>query len=123
MKKRTRIKKIKLKQTKMKQAGNIHNLDTLEKEIYKLKLKAKNIEEKLDDNLEKFQHNYSSMFMNSFFRKKKQEKTNGNGFFESAFKNDGFNAIINKVTDRVAERAVEGLENLVDKIFHKKSRT
>jgi len=101
----------------MKQAENIHNLDTLEKEIYRLKLKAKNIEEKWDDNFEKLQHNYPSMFMNSFFQKKKEEKTNGNGFF----KNDALNAVVNKVTDRVADRAAEGIENLVNKIFHKKT--
>ena len=107
----------------MKQTGNIHNLDTLEKEIYRLKLKAKNIEEKWDDNFEKLQHNYPSMFMNSFFQKKKEEKTNGNGFFTSFFKNDALNAVANKVTDRMADKAAEGIENLVDKIFNKKNRT
>jgi len=120
MKKRTRIKKIKLNNQKMKQAENIHNLDTLEKEIYRLKLKAKNIEEKWDDNFEKLQHNYPSMFMNSFFLKKNEKKTNGNGFFTSFFKNDALNTVLNKVTDRVADRAAEGIENFVDKIFHKK---
>ncbi len=58
----------------MKKAKNIHNLDTLEKEIYRLRLSAKNIEEKLDNNFEHPQQNYSSMFMNFFFAKRSMKK-------------------------------------------------
>ncbi|SRR6266496_3104558 len=101
---------------------NIHDLDTLEKEIYRLKLKAKNIEIILDDNFEKLRHNYSSMFMNSFFQKTKNEKTNGNGFFESIFNNETVNAGVNKITDHISDKAIEGIGRLIDKVFKKKEK-
>ena len=48
---------------------NIHNLDTLEKEIYRLQLKTKNTAEKLNDNLEYLQDHYASMTMNSILNR------------------------------------------------------
>jgi hypothetical protein len=104
----------------MKKAKNIHNLDTLDKEIYRLKLEAKNIEDKLDDNFEKLRHNWFSMSMNSIFHKKKNEESSKSHFFDSFFKNDGFNAVVNKITDHIANRASDGIDSLIDKIFHKK---
>lgn len=104
----------------MKKTRNIKNLDTLEKEIYRLKLEAKQIEEKLDQNLDYLQENFSSMTMNSFFHKKKHTENGKTGFFDSAFKNDTFNTAIGKITDRIAVKAADGFESLVDKIFEKK---
>ena len=103
----------------MKKAKNIHNLDTLEKEIYRLKLSANNIEEKLDKNFEYLQHNYYSMIMNSFFHKKKHEQKGKNGFFDSFFKNENFNGFISKITDHIADRTLDGIDSLIDKIFNK----
>ena len=40
-------------------ATKIKNLDTLEKEIYRLRLEAKNYESKLEDNLDHLQKNYA----------------------------------------------------------------
>jgi len=102
----------------MKKAKNIHNLDTLEKEIYRLKLEARNIEIKLDKNVEYLQYNYSSMFMNSFFHKRKHEEKERNSFFDSIFKNEAFNTTVNKITDRIADRAADAIDSLIDKIFH-----
>lgn len=99
----------------------IRSLDTLEKEIYRLRLEAKNMEETLDKNLDHFQENYRSMTMNSFFHKKKQEdEKQENGFFNSFFKNENFKAAINNITDHIADRAAEGIENLINRIFQKK---
>lgn len=104
----------------MKKAKNIHNLDTLEREIYRLKLEARNIEEKLDNNLEHLQENYFSMTMNSIFRDKKQHDGEKTGFFESFFKSEAFAAALNKITESIASRTASGIENLVEKIFRKK---
>ncbi|HEY6504802.1 MAG TPA: hypothetical protein VIZ28_12555 [Chitinophagaceae bacterium] len=104
----------------MKRTRKIHNLDTLEKEIYRLQLEAKNTEEKLDRNFDHLRDNYSSMFMNSFFSSRRNKEEGRSSFFDSFFKNENFTAAINKVTDHIANRAAEGIENLVDKIFQKK---
>lgn len=104
----------------MKKVKNIHNLDTLEKEIYRLKLEARNIEAKLENNFDYLQQNYSSIFMNSFSSKKKQEREKKNDFFDSLFKNENFYSAINKVTEHIANRAADGIDSLIDKIFHKR---
>ncbi|MDP4261304.1 MAG: hypothetical protein Q8941_02125 [Bacteroidota bacterium] len=103
----------------MKRAKNIHNLDTLEREMYRLKLEARNIEEKLDHNLDHLQENYFSMTMNSIFRNKKEGEGKA-GFFESFFKSESFNAAVNKITEHIVDKAAAGIENLIDKIFRKK---
>jgi hypothetical protein len=104
----------------MKKVKNIHNLDSLEREIYRLKLETKNIEEKLDHNLEHLHENFSSMAMNSFFRKNKNEEKDN--IFGSFLKNEKLNTFVNKITDHITERAEEGIDKLIDKIFHKKNR-
>lgn len=104
----------------MKKAKNIHNLDSLEKEIYRLKLEAKNIEGKLEQNFEHLQDNYYSMTMNSFFKKSERHHEAKSGFFDSFFKSESFNAAIHKATDHIASRAAESIEDLVDKIIDRK---
>jgi hypothetical protein len=104
----------------MKKAMNIHNLDSLEREIYRLKLEAKNIEEKLDQNLEHLHGNFSSIAMNSFFHEKKNKEEEKDYIFGSFLKNEKLNAFVNKITDHITERAEEGIDKLIDKIFHKK---
>lgn len=104
----------------MKKAKNIRNIDTLAREIYRLKLEAKNIEEKLDHNFEHLQQNCYSMTMNSFFHKKRKTGEEKNSFFDSLCKSEVFNTAVHKVTDHVATRTSEGIENLIDKIFHTK---
>ena len=79
---------------------------------------AKRIEEKLDENFEYLHENFASLAMNSFFhRKTNTAETKENGSF---FKNENFKNVVNKFTEQVAERAAEGLEKIVDKIFQKK---
>ena len=105
----------------MKRAKDIRNLDTIEKEIYRLKLEAKNIEEKLDNNLTFLQENYFSMIMNSFFHRRKHKEDEGKtSFMDSFFKSESFRNAVNTAADHIANRAAEGIEKLVDKIFHNK---
>src|SRR6185503_2802722 len=104
----------------MKKAKNIHSLDSLEREIYRLKLEAKSIEEKLDHNFEHLQENFSSITMNSFCSKKKNKENEKDGLFGSFLKSEKLNTVADKITDHVANRAAEGIDKLIDKIFHKK---
>jgi len=104
-------------------AKNIHNLDSLEKEIYRLQLEAKHIGERLDDNIEHLEENFSSIAMNSIgCNKKSKSGENGNPFTEF-FNNDKLNSVVSRVTDRIVERAAAGIDKLVDKIFSKKKHS
>ena len=106
----------------MKKAKNIHNLESLEREIYRLKQEAKSIEEKLDHNFEHLQENFSSITMNSFCSKKKNNENGKAGLFASFLKDEKLNTVADKIKDHVASRAAEGIDKFIDKIFHKKKR-
>jgi hypothetical protein len=99
----------------MKEKKDIHNLDSLEREIYRLKLQAKNMEGKLDKNLDYLQDNYLSMTMNSFFCKDDGKK-NGDG---SNFKHEGLNATINTIAGNIADKASERLHSWMNSFFGK----
>lgn len=103
----------------MKKAKNIHNLDSLEREIYRLQLEAKNMERQFDRNFEHVQQHYSSMFMNSFFRRRKEEGEAKSSFFASFFQNENIHAAVTKITDRIADKAAEAIDALMNKFFHK----
>jgi hypothetical protein len=104
----------------MKKARNISNLDKLEKEIYRLQLDAKNIENKLDDNFDHLHHNFSSMMMNSFCHREKSDKNGKGNFFDSAFKNEKVNSFVNRITGHIADRAAKGIDELLDRLFKQK---
>ena len=104
-------------------AKNIHNLDSLEKEIYRLQLEAKHIGEKLDDNIEHLQENFSSIAMNSITCSKKKKSNENGSAFGDFLNNDKLNSVVGRVTDRIVERAADGIDKLVDKIFSKKKHS
>ena len=104
----------------MKKTRNISNLDKLEKEIYRLQLDAKNMENKLDDNVDHLHHNFSSMMMNSILHSEKSKENGKANFFESAFKNEKVNSFVNRITTHIADRAAKGIDELVDRLFKQK---
>ena len=100
----------------MREKKNIHNLDSLEREIYRLRLQAKNMEGKLDKNLDYLQDNYWNMTMNSFFCKDGSKK---NGDASNFFKHEGFNATINTIAGNIADKASERLHGWMNNFFGK----
>ena len=97
---------------------NYHNLDTLEKEIYRLQLKANNTRNKLNDNLEYLQDHYTSMTVNSVLnrsscRKEKMKEKVISLIWENEKIQDGLDQII----ERLADKTSDGIENLLSKIF------
>jgi hypothetical protein len=105
----------------MKEKRNIHNLGTLDGEIYRLKLAAKNIEERLDKNLDYLQENYWTMTMNSFFCKDKSKRNGEHSVWENFLKNDDFNTTINKIGGNIADKASEGLHKWMNNFFGKRN--
>jgi hypothetical protein len=98
----------------------IKNLDALEKEIYRMKLEARQLEEKLDTNFSYLKDNYGAMAINSLFHKKKKNEDSTEGFFDSFIKNDTIKTVVSKVTDHIADRAADGINDLIDKLTNKK---
>jgi len=105
-------------------SNKIRNLDTLEKEIYRLRLEAKNYENKLEESMDHLQKNYASMAINSVFRRP-PEKDQGKErikekIFSSIWENERIRNGIDKIIGHLADKASEGIENLIDKVLHRK---
>jgi hypothetical protein len=94
---------------------------TLEKEIYRLRLKAKNTADKLNDNFEYLQDHYSSMTMNSILNRSCDHKEKlKEKIINFIWKNEEVHDGVNKVIDHLADKTSEGMEGLSDNFFHKR---
>lgn len=99
-------------------SSHIHNLDTLEKEIYRLKLHSKKLEDNMDDNFNHLREHYGRMARNSFFSKKDNLKDAlGAGIAGTFFRNERLQQVIDKIVNHLAEKATEGIDGLIDKLF------
>ena len=101
--------------------GKISNLDTLEKEIYRLKLRQKEIEHNLDKNVMGLKKNAGSLVLNSIL---------GVGLASTMASPAGFwNALVmrvlespklqnglGKLVDNVTEKLGDGIEKVASKI-------
>jgi hypothetical protein len=102
-------------------SSRIHNLDTLEKEIYRLQLHSKKLEDKMDDHFTYLRENYGRMARNSFFGKKEGIKeTLGASISSSFFNNERLQNALDKIVNHLVEKATEGLDALIEKLFDKK---
>lgn len=100
----------------MAKSGKIQTLDSLEKEIYKLKLHARELESQLDKNIDHLQNNYGSMIRNSIFGNKTGASALSGGLFFTEKVQEG----INKIVDHLAEKATDGIDAVIDKVFKKR---
>jgi len=99
-------------------ATKIKNTDTLEKEIYRLRLEAKDRKDKLEKNLDWLQKHYASMMMNSFFNRSSSAKEKvKEKIFSSIWENEKIQTGVDKLAGYFAEKASDGLESLLDKLF------
>lgn len=101
-------------------SSRIHNLDSLEKEIYRLKLHSKKLEDKMDENFTHLKENYGRMARNSVFGKKEGMKDAlGAGISGAFFRNERLQQAIDKIVSHLVEKATDGLDSLIDKLFRK----
>lgn len=105
----------------MRNGKKICNLGTLEREISRLQEETKKKEEKFEDNLEYLRENYSSLFTNSFFRKRKSCETKGAGLFDSLFSHKEFNGAISGIAEKITDKASERISKFVGGLFAKKN--
>jgi hypothetical protein len=97
---------------------NINNIDSLEKEILRLQLKANDSERKLERQFEKLMSNFGSMVFRSFRRRKEERKGSGS-FADSILGNEKVNSVVTDLGEKVAAKLSGSLERLVDRLFGK----
>ena len=98
----------------MRKNGKINDLDSLEKEIYRLKLESKMTEAKFDKNVEFLKKNYPQMIFNSVL-----SRNSNNRFKQNLFRNETLNNIVSNVTDHIAECATVGIKEKIDRLFNR----
>ena len=103
----------------MKKKDTIHNLDTLEKEIYRLKLEARLKKLHLTENWEQLLRDFPEILSNSIFYRKR-EKENGKGTFgERIFNNERRSAFVDKIVEKCSDRVIQEFDDLFEKVFQK----
>lgn len=97
----------------------IKNLDTIEKEIYRLRLKAKNLEQKFDNQFENLHDNYSSLLLNTFLKRKKPREENA-AENKSILSIEKLESAFTRIADHLIDKAADSIENVVDKMLKSK---
>ena len=98
----------------MRKNGKINDLDSLEKEIYRLKLESKMTEAKFDKNVEFLKKNYPQMIFNSVL-----SRNSNNRFKQNLFRNETLNNVVSSVTEHIAEYATAGIKEKIDRLFNR----
>lgn len=96
------------------------SLDMLEDEIRLLRQKARQLEEKMDENFTYFQEHSGSMFVRSLLpRKIEGESVTGIKLLDTFLQNERLQRILVRLADRLAEKVGDGLNWLVTRVFKK----
>jgi len=101
-------------------AKNINNLESLDREIIRLRSRTKELEKELDEKLDYLQDNYSSMMMKSFLPAIIQRGGIAGGILQFVFQNERLQDSILKLAERLFNKVSDGVEFIVDKIDGKK---
>jgi hypothetical protein len=95
-------------------------MDALDEEIRRLREKAQQLENRLDENLTYFQQHSGSMFVRSLLpRKIDGEVLTGFALVDRVMENERFQKVLMRLADILAEKTGEGLNWLINKVFKK----
>jgi len=100
---------------------NINNLKSLDKEIFRLLNRTKELEQELDGKLDYLQDNYSSMMMKSFLPAIGQKGGVAGTLLHFIFQNERLQDSLLKLAERLFNKVSDGVEFIVDKIDGKKN--
>ena len=97
------------------------SMDALDQEIKRLRVKARQLEEKIDDNFNYFQQHSGSMFVRSLLprRIEDDEQVTGLRLLDIALQNEKLQGILLKLADILAEKLGDGLNWLTTRVFKK----
>jgi len=96
------------------------SMDALDQEIRRLRVKAKQLEEKIDENFNYFQQHSGSMFVRSLLpRKIDGEELTGLRLVDTFLQNERLQKVILRIADILAEKLGDGLNWLTTRVFKK----
>ena len=103
----------------MKRNRTIHNLNSLEQEINRLQGEARDMEKKMSDNMEWFSKNAIGILFDGLMcRKMNSAKQDQQAVRD--FKNRAMNRFVMNLADRIATRAVNSFDGLLNKLSRNK---
>ncbi|HEY4206742.1 MAG TPA: hypothetical protein VGM31_08020 [Puia sp.] len=95
-------------------------LDSLEKDIHKLRKKARVLERQLDDNFTYFQLHSGTLFVRSLLpRRVEGETVTGNPILDPFLQNERLQKVLAKLADILAEKLGDGLNWVINRVFKK----
>jgi hypothetical protein len=96
------------------------SLDALDQEIRRLRLKSKQLEDRIDENFSYFQQHSGSMFVRSLLpRRIDGEELTGLRLVDTVLQNEKLQSILLKLADIFAEKLGDGLNWLTTRVFKK----
>ena len=98
----------------------VHNLQTLDLEINRLQQRSRQLEEKMDENLDYLQENYTSMVIGSFLPMIGRKTGLAGILLQFFLQNQRLRKKFSTLTDFLFNKAFEGLDFLLDKLSSKK---
>lgn len=100
-----------------KAQGNIHNLDTLDKEIYRLQLHARNRHDEFNRNIDYFKDNYGKLIKNTILHPSGSAQSMSGAIIDKVTHHPAVQSAIQKVVDHIAKKATEGVDAVLGKIL------
>ena len=96
---------------------HIHDLNTLEKEIYRLQLHARDQQDALDRNVDYFKDNYGKLIKNSILHPSGSDKSMSATIMDKITHHPAVQSAIQKVVDHIAKKATDGVDAVLGKIL------
>jgi len=103
-----------------KKVKKIHSLNSLDREIFRLRLENRQIVNNLDKNMDHFQHHYASMTLNSLLHRSSGKETIKEKILNSLMENENISNGVDKIVTFLVEKISEGIEYISEKIQHRK---
>jgi hypothetical protein len=101
-------------------AKNIQDLQSLDREIYLLRTRAKELEEKIDLSFNYLQEQYSSMTMKSVFPFLLQKAGITGAVVQVLLQNKRFKESLGNLADYLFDKVADGLDSLNEKLSSRK---
>jgi hypothetical protein len=96
-------------------------MEALDGEIRRLRVKARQLEDQIDENFSYFQQHSGSMFVRSLLPRKLENEEVLTGFrlVDKLLENERLQKVILRLADHLAETIGDGLNWLINRVFKK----
>jgi hypothetical protein len=96
---------------------NIKNMQTLDKEIQRLRRDARLLERKFDDNFTYLQENYQSLLMNSIIPEKAAYKSIPASLIQLLLQHERLRKALINLAENLIDKVADGIDLLINKCF------